>query len=281
MSKLTKKNLIIIIILTLAILIYWYVFIKISNYNNFYFNKESILNLIGLCTSLYLPLITINLKLFDSSYKKNIYANKKSLWLWIIMYSTIICVTIFNKFICTIPTFMGLIIIILLFLPFSVGSLWGINLKSFNWNINFSMLLMIAIMFICWFIPQNLIPNTWNKTTLKVIYYMKPLTLIKNVLKTAIYPAFYEELVFRGILISGLLALKIEDWKINILQALIFGITHILANKQVQFDYTISASLCSIQFLMGYILGKIYFKTKSLFPCIIFHTILDTIYKTF
>lgn len=109
---------------------------------------------------------------------------------------------------------------------------------------------------------------------------MKLITLIENFLKIAFYPAFYEELLFRGVLISGLLYFKIDHWKINIVQALIFGITHFSANTQIGSNYIMVLSLCSSQFLSGYFWGEIYFKTNSLFTCIIFHTLMNTFYGT-
>lgn len=168
------------------------------------------------------------------------------------MYLILIVTIIFNKFIYNIPATKSFIVIIILVLSFLFGLIWKIKLKNFNWNINFSMLVWLMVVFACWFIPQNLIADSWNLTSLKFIYNMKLITLIENFLKKAFYPAFYEELLFRGVLISGLLYFKIDHWEINIVQALILGITHFSANTQIGSNYIMVLSLCSSQFLSGY-----------------------------
>lgn len=92
----------------------------------------------------------------------------------------------------------------------------------------------------------------------------------------AVYPGFFEEFLYRGLLISKLKNYKLTEESINIIQAILFGLLHCnLYTQDVSLGFAILAT--AAQMLLGYILGKIYFKTKSLMPCIIFHVILDWI----
>lgn len=75
----------------------------------------------------------------------------------------------------------------------------------------------------------------------------------------------FEEIVFRGIILDGLL-IKYSPKKAIIISALIFGVIH------GNFDQGVNA------FLIGIILGIIYFKTKSLLPGILIHFLNNTFY---
>lgn len=88
------------------------------------------------------------------------------------------------------------------------------------------------------------------------------------------YPGFYEEVLYRGLLISALKGLGLDDDKTNILQAILFGIHHIMSWGIASWFFLLSIAA---QALLGYVLGKIYFKTKSLMPCILLHGLLDSV----
>ena len=86
--------------------------------------------------------------------------------------------------------------------------------------------------------------------------------VVKFVLSTlyhCLYPGLLEEVLYRGFLISGLKGLGIDDWKCNIVQAVIFGIIHVFSGGNYAWKVLLSTAS---QTLSGYVLGKIYLKTK-------------------
>ncbi|NDV57692.1 CPBP family intramembrane glutamic endopeptidase [Bacteroides sp. 519] len=85
-----------------------------------------------------------------------------------------------------------------------------------------------------------------------------------GILCIAILGPILEELLFRGAITKVLLQ-KYNPTKAIILSALIFGIIHI---NPIQ---VVSA------FLMGLLLGWIYYKTASLIPCILIHIINNSL----
>lgn len=92
-----------------------------------------------------------------------------------------------------------------------------------------------------------------------------------------LYPALYEETLYRLYLISIFKYYKLSDLTANILQCLIFGIVHysIYPFKELGLVYTLMA--CSGQAFLGFIFGKIYIRTKSLTYPIILHVLFDVI----
>jgi membrane protease YdiL (CAAX protease family) len=94
-----------------------------------------------------------------------------------------------------------------------------------------SLLVSIILIFICFFLPYTFISGTFDKIRYYSVYDKNLLRLLLNGLISLIYHAAYEEYLFRGLLISGLLYLNIEKWKINIIQATIFGLMHIYQSK--------------------------------------------------
>lgn len=96
--------------------------------------------------------------------------------------------------------------------------------------------------------------------------------LIGTIVNSA-YPGFFEEVLYRGFLISGLKGLGLSNNKCNIVQAIIFGISHVMSWGIPSWIFLLSTAS---QAMVGYLLGKIYFKTESLMPCILFHGLLDS-----
>lgn len=92
-----------------------------------------------------------------------------------------------------------------------------------------------------------------------------------------LYPALYQEILYRFYLISIFKYYKLIDLTANILQCLIFGILHysIYPFKELGLVYTMMA--CSGQAFLGFILGKIYLRTKSLTYPIILHVLFDVL----
>ncbi len=109
---------------------------------------------------------------------------------------------------------------------------------------------------------KTLLENTTN------YFYMK------NFIQKLYYPSIVEEVLFRGFFLSGLLAFGIREDKSNIIQSIIFGIIHVLSHNEVSIIIILSTSY---QMYIGFILGKIYLRTKTLTPCIFLHALIDTI----
>ena len=78
------------------------------------------------------------------------------------------------------------------------------------------------------------------------------------ILLMAVAPAVFEELAFRGFILSGFEKLK-NRWQAILVTSLLFGIAH----------FSIQQSI--ITFAIGIILGLVALETRSLIPCILYH----------
>jgi membrane protease YdiL (CAAX protease family) len=96
--------------------------------------------------------------------------------------------------------------------------------------------------------------------------------LIIRMIRKSLYPGVFEEVLYRGLLISGLKGFGFKDEHTNIIQAIIFGITHVISLGNVPFVFILHTAS---QVIAGYVLGKVYFRTKSLTPCILLHGLFD------
>ena len=85
---------------------------------------------------------------------------------------------------------------------------------------------------------------------------------------------FLEEIIFRGFLFTGISKTNVKE--AIIISSLTFGIGHIvnLFNGKA-----IVATLCQIMFAIavGFTLVVIFYKGKSLFPCIVFHSLNNSL----
>ncbi len=146
-----------------------------------------------------------------------------------------------------------------------LGYLFKIRLKDFNWSINLKSFLTVLLLFIPFILIKDmriLMENNRN------FFY------IRNFIQQVYYPGVVEEVIFRGYFLTGLLAYGVRKDKANVIQSIIFGLVHILGSKEISINVILSTSL---QMFIGFILGKIYLRTKSLTPGIILHALIDTI----
>jgi len=146
-----------------------------------------------------------------------------------------------------------------------LGYLFNISLRDFNWNINFKSFLIVLLLFIPFLFLKDmriLMENNRN------FFY------IRNFIQQLYYPGVVEEVIFRGYLLTGLLAYGVRKDKANVIQSIIFGLVHIYGSKDISIIVILSTSL---QMFLGFIFGKIYLRTKSLTPGIILHALIDTI----
>jgi sodium transport system permease protein len=74
----------------------------------------------------------------------------------------------------------------------------------------------------------------------------------------AVAPAVMEELAYRGFILSGFESLR-NNWAAVLLTSLLFGLAHSVLQQSI------------ITFVVGVVLGWIAIKTKSLWPCVLYH----------
>jgi hypothetical protein len=140
---------------------------------------------------------------------------------------------------------------------------YGVKFSDFNWNLRVIDIVVVIMVFVlvefyALFIELDM--------TLGLIF--------KSFVLHILYPSFVEEMIFRGLLLTGLLSLGVDIRRANLYQALLFGIMHV---HMYEYILIISLLKSSVQVFMGYIFGKLYIESKSLTPCILLHSLLDTI----
>lgn len=148
--------------------------------------------------------------------------------------------------------------------------LFKIKLSYFKWNISIKDLILVILVFLIYYSPKLIL---YGLQDLKINSYYSISDYIFSILNTLIFNSIYEEIVFRGFLVSGLKDFKLNDLKINIFQSIIFSIPHLY-----QFISGLISMLgLSYHIIVGYLLGKIYLKTKSLTPSIVLHLLTNTV----
>lgn len=246
-----------------------------QNDNKFYINLSQLKTGMLSVLAIILCIIVICLFLNDKGFNYQIYSDKNALLSSIpilIIYISIIY--IFTYRIGRNTSFLvNTAIQVFLVSCTLIMYLFHLKFSIFKWSITFKELLVIILAFLCLLFPRLIIQgksalkyySSFNKNDLDYLYYS---------LRVFIYPAFNEEVIFRGLLISGLKGYGLEYWKVNIVQSIIFGLLHFGVYKGLGF---IAIVYMSSQIITGYILGIIYYKTKSLTPCILFHALIDIV----
>jgi sodium transport system permease protein len=84
------------------------------------------------------------------------------------------------------------------------------------------------------------------------------------VLLMAIAPAIFEELAFRGFMLSGLEGLR-NRWQAILITSIFFGLAHFAIQQAI------------ITFAIGMVLGVIAIETRSLIPCFLYHATHNSI----
>ena len=105
--------------------------------------------------------------------------------------------------------------------------------------------------YILYFFPTG---NTYEY----VIEYLNSIPIVILLVETCIMAPLFEELLYRGIILNGLIN-RYSSKKAIIYSALIFGIAHL------NFPQGINA------FLLGLIIGTVYYYTRSIYLCMIMH----------
>lgn len=227
----------------------------------------------GLLAFFLLVLILLLGKKLEGSNK--IYQDKKLLFIFIIVYS-ILLINIFftafglyKHFEFNEEYIKNIFKIICLILSLVLLKIYRISIKNFKWNMSRSQILgtlAIGLMFACITIFSDgfIFINRFNGDIVEYGFY---------ILKTVILVAFFEEFLCRGIFISALKGYQMEEWKINIMQAFLFGILHCV--RYLDKGIWIALLITCYQTVIGYFLGKLYLKTKTLTPGILIHLLWD------
>lgn len=158
---------------------------------------------------------------------------------------------------------------------FATSYFFHLDLRKFSLKINAKTFFCILIIFLSYFLPRFIFGQvSWLNYYTEVTKSI-PGTMLK-LIGTFFYPAAIEEYLYRGVILSALLSFNMENWKANIIQATIFGLTHICENYNQGFNLQLAILFTSVQILLGYAFGKISLKTNSLMPGIILHVLIDT-----
>ena len=163
-------------------------------------------------------------------------------------------------------TFIEVCVVLTLFISY----FFKIRFKKFNWNISIKSFILILLIYIVYKSLSILFYE--SNCTMKVINLKFMCDFLKGFFFNSIYPGIYEELLFRGLMVSGLKGFGYSDDKCNVIQAVIFGLFHTGSFGVYSW---ISLLSTAYQAMMGYVFGKVYFKTKSLTPCILLHGLVD------
>lgn len=84
------------------------------------------------------------------------------------------------------------------------------------------------------------------------------------ILLMAVAPAVFEELAYRGFILSGLEGMR-NRWQAILITSILFGVAHFAIQQAI------------ITFVIGLILGVIAVETRSLIPCMIYHATHNSI----
>lgn len=88
--------------------------------------------------------------------------------------------------------------------------------------------------------------------------YFESLPIVILLIETCIIAPIFEEVLYRGILLKGLIN-KYNSKRAIVYSALIFGIAHLNIPQGIN------------AFLLGLILGTVFYYTRSIYLCIIMH----------
>lgn len=146
--------------------------------------------------------------------------------------------------------------------------IFGLKLKDFGWKTTIKQVLFALLLYLI-FKPFIYLLFNFDSLISK-----NGFEFIYNFGYNLYYPALNEEVIFRGLLLIGLLKLGIKENYANVLHAIIFGIIHISGSRDFQIVELLSTSA---QCYTGYLFGKLYLLNRSLTPNIILHALFNVI----
>lgn len=265
------------VIFTIIISILYFIFILNRE------GEQAIINYLGHIIYIWIDIILISLirndtEKYDGDF---IYSNKKAIIAFAILYIYLILTAILsnNKSQVNNISLSETKISYIIYPIIMIGVVYGIllismkilkiDIKNFKFKIGIKELLLVILLIAikkvieCSFLGIDMLING------REVFY-----IFINFVINLISPAFIEEMIFRGLLMSGLKGFNFKIENANIIQAILFGSIHYFYYTQ----YGIIGILgISFQAIVGYMLGKLYIKTKSLTPCIVLHALINTI----
>ncbi|AKA70405.1 CPBP family intramembrane glutamic endopeptidase [Clostridium scatologenes] len=265
---------------------YDFVFITMGYICLYFYSKyaSSNFNPIPISAAILVAITLIYIIPIGNNKNNYVYQNKNALYPFIMVYIVLLSsIFILNKLFSlnnsTVRNFNPvylLIIQLVISASIFICYFFKIRITDFNWHISRKSFAFVIIVFIVYrfiFNFNDIISGIINIRQILNLEFIIDFAL-KAVINS-VYPAFYEELLFRGLLISGLKGFELSNNTCNIMQAIIFGTTHIMSwGEPSCLEHLLALS---IQIMIGYLLGKLYFKTNSLLPCILFHGLNNTI----
>jgi membrane protease YdiL (CAAX protease family) len=144
--------------------------------------------------------------------------------------------------------------------------IFGVSFKDFYWKSTFRDLLFVILLYL---ILKPLTFVVFEGLSFKSVT-LEYFTI--NFLYNIYYPAFIEEILFRGLLLVGLLKIGVQGDKANIIHAMFFAVVHVIDSANLSFLTFLSTS---IQCYIGYLFGKLYLSTRKLTPNIILHALFN------
>lgn len=237
---------------------------------------STVLGYYGSLLALFLMLIVFLLRKHIEG-NIELYAHKQLLIVFCIVYSMLFLHTLFIRFgfyaaldldaenVKVLVKAAGVLLSIILL------RINNISMRNFSWTLSKGQILgtlIIAAAFICITVIFDGLRffNDFNGDIVTFCLY---------VLKILVLVAFFEEFLCRGILISALKSYMTSEWKINLIQAFLFGILHYA--RYIERGIGLALLTTSYQIVIGYFFGKLYFKTKTLTPGIILHLLWDIV----
>ena len=153
-----------------------------------------------------------------------------------------------------------------------------LNNLGINWgNLKYALLGLllgtIGVVLTVYFINKNIFPdfvNNYNLNNSTVDLPKNFKTFLQIFIIVGLSTAIGEEVFFRGFL-GGLFMRKWNFIKGNILQSIIFSFFHIIPIAFINPKLILFSFLYS--FTSGFVLGILYYKSKSVFPSILAHSI--------
>ncbi|XMB86775.1 CPBP family intramembrane glutamic endopeptidase [Mycoplasmatota bacterium WC44] len=223
----------------------------------------------GLILALYIILL-YNLK--TKQKELVVEKNKKYLSAFLVVFISHLILLMLNRSIGYINNDNSWLMNTLYILPFNITLLFmyffKVGFKDFKWNMTKKTIALALLLYLILKLLTFVLFDIEKLTSTSWLYYLV------NFAHNIYYPAFTEEILFRGLLLTGLIHYGFSNSKANIIHALIFGVIHILNRGDLGLVELLSTSM---QMYLGYLLGKLYLSTKSLSPNILLHGLFNVI----
>ncbi|MTI49912.1 MAG: CPBP family intramembrane metalloprotease [Firmicutes bacterium] len=212
-------------ILEVIFIITWLLCIFISNIDYIL----SIIIIIGTYILSFLFLVVFRTKIINSNLDTE--KQKKFLYGFILVFIVYMAIQLYYKFGLNLINMMDQythnqlrLFQLPLIMTILLSYFFNIRLRrDFNWGIKLKDFLVIILLYVLLEIVPLIMSNQ-----VEILMNISLIDYFKNLVQQIYYPSIVEEVVFRGLLISGLIGYGVSHKKSNIIQSIIFGLIHIL-----------------------------------------------------